>query len=48
MSKVDENFPEVTAIVRDTIEGKPMLLAFGDYFYDLNPAILDREQMPDN
>jgi hypothetical protein len=34
MSKVDENFPEVTAIVRDTIEGKPMLLAFGDYFYE--------------
>jgi hypothetical protein len=32
MSKIDENFPKVTAIVRDKIDGKPVLLGFSEYY----------------
>lgn len=33
ISKIDENFPKVTAIVKDRIDGKPVLLGFSDHFY---------------
>ena len=32
MSKIDENFPQVTAIVRDKIDGKSVLLGFNEYY----------------
>jgi hypothetical protein len=32
ISKIDEKFPKVTAIVRDRIGGKPVLLGFSGYY----------------
>lgn len=33
ISKIDENFPRVTAIIRDKIENKNVLLGFTEYYY---------------
>lgn len=36
LSKVDESFPEITLILRDQIEGKPVLLGFTQRYYSEN------------
>ena len=33
ISKIDENFPRVTAIVRDKIDAKSVLLGFSEYYH---------------
>jgi len=41
LSKVEEKFPRVTVIVRDSLDNKSLLLGFTDY------SKLDKEELPD-